>query len=814
MAAQIILRTYPRHRHACICGILALAGALLLVLAVSPLSADDQSEAVSEAMQPPPVSADEKPPQPSQPPAAEETEETEQKSPEPAETPEEQQPPPADDKPAEEEAPTALQWPELPKPSPDSEIISLRADDFYYQEGVTEAWGDLQGAYQDYTFEADYLRLDKERTWLELKDHVTIQKPTWITRGDRLRMNLDTDEWTLRDGTTTVAPSFFEEGVLEPLYLYAGDITGRPGHIEVDDGLGTSCDKAERHQHYWLQSSDISVRPGDEVVFHKPTLYLLGHRVFRYPFDLRLSLKERRNRFIPEFGENEVEGYYAKLAYLYYISEAHSGFARYQTTEKRGMGFGVDHAFDFVDNYGNLRIFAEPDEGSFSGRLADQHEFNTHSTARLNSNIQRYSGYGYGSTSLNSNLTFRTRSTGANSTIGFSHSLMDSDFNTTRRYSMDFDHTQKPSEDLSWSVQTAMSRNDYGRGDAPDEELNADFRMRGRQTAYDWETAFKKRYDLDGGDYTGDDSFYSLDQEPQIIFNSDTERLAGFTMFGGNPLQTSLRLGRFHQQPDDKNISRARLDLSMPGSRHDLGGRNTVRTSARFRQSFYDEGSAQWSSDLSTTLQGPISRPWEYRLTMSHSTVHGNAPLRLDYASRRTAANVQFVSVVEDDMRIDISSGYDFVNDYYSDARLRAAFLFGAQNRIELQSGYSLERAMWRPLNLRWLRGTDDWYSALTTYYDLDRDELTRASTEINWRVNDLWYIALQAGYDGYQDEFDQLDVKLVRELHCMRASLTYNKELNEFRFNIGIKAFPSDQRPLSVGSGGSQFESTFSPSY
>lgn len=782
-----------------------IAGVLLAMLVcTAPGHADEQAEAVSEAMQPvsPPEEAEQKP--------VPSDEEASQQQPAPETAPQE--------KPVEEEKPEAPPkdtgeppWSPLPEAAPESEIITFEADEFYYEDGEMEAWGNLRGAYQEYTFAGDYLHIGEDREWLTLKDNVSIRDPDWLTTGSRLRLNLDTEQWELFEGKTAVQPSFFERGVLEPLYLYADEIDGRPDEITVRHGIGTSCDRAEGHQHYWLQSSDIGIRPGDVVVFHKPTLYLLGERIFQYPFDLRLSLKERQNRFVPEFGQNEVDGYFARLAYLYYISEAHSGVARYQMTEKRGMGFGVQHYFDFVNNYGDLNIFAEPAEGSVTGRLSDRHEFDTDTSLDLRSNLQRYSGYGFGSTSLDNTLTFRTRSADADSTVAISQSLMESSFNTTRRYGVDVSHSQQASENYRWDVDANLSRNDYRADEEPDEELDTDFRIRGRQTAYDWEAGFRKRYDIDGDAYTGDDNFYSLDHEPEIVFNTDSSRMGHFDVFG-DTLQSSLRLGAFHQQPDEVDVSRARLDLSLPGRTREIGSDTSLRTSARFRQGFYDDGSAQWSSDMRTTVEGPIGSPWEYRLSLSHSTVHGFAPLRLDYASNRVSADLQLASVVADDRRIDISSGYDFVNDYYRDARFRGLFMLGAANRLEAQTSYAIERGEWNPLNLRWLRGTDDWYSALTTYYDLDEHELTRASGEINWRINDQWYLGLQTGYDGRNDEFDQVDVQIVRELHCMRASLTYNKELNELRFNIGITAFPSDARPLSTGAGGSRFESTFSP--
>ena len=70
------------------------------------------------------------------------------------------------------------------------------------------------------------------------------------------------------------------------------------------------------------------------------------------------------------------------------------------------------------------------------------------------------------------------------------------------------------------------------------------------------------------------------------------------------------------------------------------------------------------------------------------------------------------------------------------------------------------------------------------------------------------------AAYSGYTHKLDQLEVQLLRDLHCMLASVSYNKALDEFRVNFGIKAFPSSERAFGMGAGGARFESTFGEMY
>ena len=64
-----------------------------------------------------------------------------------------------------------------------------------------------------------------------------------------------------------------------------------------------------------------------------------------------------------------MEGYYAKFAYGYALNDANQGFLKLNLTQKRGVGFGFDHSLEEASQQGELSVFLEPSEGSFSGRL-------------------------------------------------------------------------------------------------------------------------------------------------------------------------------------------------------------------------------------------------------------------------------------------------------------------------------------------------------------------------------------------------------------------------------------------------------------
>ena len=720
--------------------------------------------------------------------------------------------PPPEDGPAPAEQPIGA----LPVPSEDNDVIAFAADRLEATADGTRGWGDIQLGFDRYVGIAERFELDKQRVWATLEGNVVLTSPDTVTEADHVELNIDSEHWHAFDTYTTIAPEFFEQGeVIEPLFAQSQRIHGHPGELEVHGGRVSSCDLlGSEDGHYLLQSEYVRIVPGEYVVLRRPTLYLLGNRIIQYPFDLRLSLRQRTNKFIPEVGQNEVEGFFAKFAFAYLLNEANSGILRINLTEKRGIGYGTDHDFDFGKNYGTLRAFFEPSEGSYSGRLQDRHQFNEQWSADLTSNLQRSSGYSSSTTSLSNNFNLLRRGDLSTTSFGLQQSLTQTEYNTNRRLTANLMHKATGTEKFGWELRSNFSRNAYRTDQPADSELTTELRLDGKARAFDWDGIIRQRTDVDGDSYTGDDSFYALDLLPEIQFNTDSRRLGDWEPFGISRITAKAILGGYSQQPDGTRTERAAFELRMPGQTRHLFGDLSLNNSLQFKQQFTGEGSAQFYYNLTSEIRGRAANYWDYRLSYNRGTANGYSPLRIGYSGQSSYLSLQTVCTVPNTLSVSINTGYDYVNDTYRDVTMQTQWMMARDNRLELQTGYSIRSDMWRPLNLRWLRASPNWYSAMTAYYDLDDARLSRATTEINWRLSRWWNFDIIAGYSGTNKEIDQLEFNLLRDLHCMIGSVSYNKELSEFRINIGIKAFPSDERQFGVGGGGARFESTFGDYY
>ncbi len=727
---------------------------------------------------------------------------TEPASPEGAEVPTAQ---PAATEPAE----SADTWPrELNK-----DEVSITAENVYYHEGITGAQGNVVVKYRDLVVHADVGELDKDRIWGEFRGNVVIETPNVRTTATRLRVNLDTGEWSVEGGATTIQPQFFQAGIVEPVYVggSATEAEKEGGPIHVRDGYATTCDLPKRH--YALTSRRITVLPDDKVVLRKPTLEVFGHRALRYPWDLVLSMRRRQNRFLPTVGQNQVEGYYAKFAYLYLAGDYGDGLVRLHLTQKRGIGFGAEHEFDSALQSGQLSLFLEPEMGAFSGRARHTYHFNEALGSDLSLSLQRNSGYAGASTMMSGNMSLRHSVSSSDTSLGFEHSRADSAYSDSRRYTMNFSHRQRLGFDAGWNLQSVWRESSYG-GDRPSYgSFESDFEYQERRTHLDWALSAEKRWDL--SDEEAGATGYGLDSLPEIVLNTDSSRLNGFEIFGRVPLRSTLRAGHFIQYPDEKHVSMVSIDTNLGGGTTRLGSHSQLRTSGSFSQAFYDEGSARYTDGLSASLESEFGSHWHNRLSYGFGAVHGYSPLRRDYGYRRHDLSVQLVRQALNRSRVELSSGYDFVDDRYREARLRATFDTSARTRWEVMGGYDIEGSIWRPLQLRWMYARPDkLYLTMSSRYDLDAGDLSSADLELDWRAHRFWRLEAISSYSGYTNDLDHLNLRVTRDLHCWIGSLTYNKDLDEFRLGFGLKAFPFEERDWSLGRGGQRLGSYQQPYY
>ena len=680
--------------------------------------------------------------------------------------------------------------------------FQIEADNVRYEAGAVYGRGDVRIRYRDMVLSAHEAEVDETQTWALLRGNVLITSPNWRTTGEAVRVNLETEEWTLIDGETKLDPEFFEGSVREPVYVRGDRVSEYPQFDTLQaEGVGlTTCDLGDPH--YDLRSDGIRIRLGRDITLDHPEVYVLGHRLFRYPGKLRFRITDDRSRLIPELGQNDVEGFYAKFAYPYEAGPSANGLLRLHLTTKRGVGAGVEHVFDTPKSSGELSLFYEPGMGAYSAGVRHRYQYTRSLSSNLSASLQNNSGYGLGTTtSLTSDLTIRNDTGDTHTTLGFQEAQTSGSGYSSRRFTNNFTHQQRGPAEIDWTVRSVLRTSKFGSDEPTDQELDLSLDMSRRQEAFDWDLGYKQRYDLDGDRYQRDSQYFVLDQLPAISLQSDTDRLG---LKWGVPIQTRLELGHFRQQPDDLSISRAMLDTQIYGETIRLAPDHELRSGAGFRQSWYSDGAAQYDLRLTSAFQSHWGGPWYSRFRWDFEDADGFSPLRLDFAAKRHDVEVDLSHYVANRSRIEFGTGFDIETSTWRDLLMRAEFTPNLKNRFEFQTAYDIERSEFRPLEARWQFVKQHRLDlALTTSYDIERSQLGRITMDSDWVINRQWRLETLAGYNGPLGDLDFLEARITRDLHCWIASLSYSLSQREIRLNIGLKALPFRDWEYGLGSGG-----------
>jgi len=352
-----------------------------------------------------------------------------------------------------------------------------------------------------------------------------------------------------------------------------------------------------------------------------------------------------------------------------------------------------------------------------------------------------------------------------------------------------------------------------------DRELDSVLELRQREDKYDLSLIASRRTDLDGGDYTGDDFYSSLDRLPELTLETDSYRSG--TRLLGLPSRLAISAGRYHEEPSGISKDRLLLQWDMLGQTLDLGGRNELNLTAGFRQAFYASDMAQHVLRANGTLTTRFNDYLKTRLTYNYQRPEGYSPFRFDYTGKYNYLRGVIDYQDSRELRWSLSTGYDLGRDEYpwQDLALRLAAHPSPSYAFSLSTGYDLNRSRWRNLISRFQVSVPDRIGLdIGTRYDIETGKLGLARGRLDLRIGRKWRLEGITSWNGITRKFDYKSFRLTRDLHCWEASLVYNDETGfrkdkGLRLELRIKAFPGVDR-FGIGQYGQAVDTSMGEYY
>jgi len=671
--------------------------------------------------------------------------------------------------------------------------------------------------YGEYELRGDRLEGDLE------EDLVFTGSPSLTFRsqtlyGDVIRFNTRLKTYRIENLRTALTPEFLQNRAVSPVFLSGESVQGRDRDpILAADGVFTTCDR--RRPHYHIEAALIEVDPGKRLTLRKAAISYRGRKLLVLPtVVIPLDRRFPREGYRPTVGRSVEEGWYVKTAFNYTSSLRAPGLYRVDLMERKGLGLGLEQAWDQRRFAGEAAVYGipvGPGGSNFSAGARARMQLGGGSEVDLGYETRRNDYRTLPGTSDHAYRIALTRRAGGGETVLNYASRS----NRSGTYESQSD-TAALSQRFELSRSASLSLNaDYSRYASGStavavarqvtEQLTTRLQTDYRGPNYSLQLVANRNVPMGGG--TAQSYFSGVERLPEISL-SRFRFTRGY--LASVPLTLSMAAGKFSEGATAtgarKTVTeRASFGMEFGSQRYVLSRSTELDVSFGFLQHLYGEGAAQYILRSNSSLTQRWGRKSGFALHYAYQQPHGGTPFRFDRQGKyhNMTADVGFI----DDARLQLTArvGYDlalseFAGDKQPWQTLAAHLYVRPLPWLSLRNLASYDPNQGQFLSvisdLR-IRGRSDLAVDLVSRYDPRVHRFGQVNAYLNLPVLPAWRVVVLAQYNGYLERFESRNVQIIHEMHCLEASLTYIDNPYGWRadrqvlFQIRIKAFPAFQQ-------------------
>lgn len=714
------------------------------------------------------------------------------------------------------------------------ETWQLRADDTIVGTNVTITYG-------EYTLTGGHLEGNVDRE-LVLTGNPTLTFRGQTLTGDVVRFSPPSRSYRIENLHTALTPEFLHGRLLTPLYLSADEVYGtrrQPIFGSVVDA--TTCLYPDPH--YFIRSGGVKVEPGKRAILKHASIYLFGHRLLTLgtlviPLDQRP--RQLRYSHLPYVGRSADEGWFAKSTFDYILADRAPGLLRFDLMQKKGVGLGVDQAWNLLKAAGAFALYAIPTGGStknLTGRLSNRQNIGGGQTLTLDNDFQQNSYLALpGTTTFNTRFGYARNWQGASTTLNLSRMANDSGGSqfsgatSTHNYAANFGQTLQLGQTGTVSFNADYSRfttANFGTKDPTTgavtgafaqrtEQLSTRFEADQRASNYTLQLVANKNIPV--GQRTGQSFFSGLEKLPELTL-SNFRFTHGF--LSDLPITFLVSAGKYSEGSFGTGTGgttgakvvqtdRAVTGFDLNNTHFALTHSTDLNVSGGFQQYFYgDDRYAQYILRNNTSLTQRWGRHSGVNFQYTYQKPEGSTPFRFDQQGQFHTLTADFGQL--DDQRVQLTArvGYDFSAASFGGVSrpwqtLSANLLLRPVAWARFQSLYSFDPNTGQMVSatgdLR-LRGRSDFALDLVGRFDPRVHKFGQVNAYLNLPIGPSWRVIALTQYNGYLGRFESRNLQIKHEWDCLEASLTYIDNPFGFRndrqvfFTLRIKAFPFFQQ-------------------
>lgn len=650
--------------------------------------------------------------------------------------------------------------------------------------------------YLGFTLTAD--RLDGNfRNELVFTGDATITGHGIEAAADAIRFRPSDLSYELDGAHGLLMPSLFNDRISQPIHLLGGLFQGdAAGDALARELTATTCD--EQHAHYVVNVGGAELTPHKKLVLRRVSIVFFGFKLITLP-TITVPLDKRpvrrpRSNYLPEIGQNPVDGYFARFPFTYALGETAAGLLRLDLTQNNGIGYRIEQEYlagkqprggaQYGRNntmggsgvyvsaygYGNTPV-GLPSLGSglgpvsggllavqgylssgygrnFTATLNHQQSIGGSTRVSLNEQLQHNSGFvGTGSggsytqtTRLNLDHNDATHgdsgslslSLNTNSSPGFSTSQFTGALSQTFRTGQG---TLSNQVSYSLNLSHTLSASTLGGTTTYNRTAQLVSQLQIQHVANDYQYTLSANGDTPIGPQTGGRFGGGLEKLPELLVDTDTLTYKGGWLHK-IPTQFQFGFGRYSEPGSNVNTDRILLGMNIEPFRV-MKGRTEIVTGGGIEQRLYGDGAAQYLVHDETRLRQHLLGRSGIDIDYQYSQPEGATPFLFDQLRKTHYITAQAGYLEDRHFQLTAGVGYD---------------LSGASQSNPWQT--LTTRLMWRPVrdfrfdstqtfdpntgkfysvnNLFRFRGPHDMALDLLTNIDPQEPGIRRKFTQIN----------------------------------------------------------------------------------
>lgn len=677
------------------------------------------------------------------------------------------------------------------KISPGRLRIRAQRQVFSPDSGVYRFYGEVSLTKSDLELHAREMTYDAGQELLLASGDVSLAQNSGQTyRGQALEFHPGTGAWQFREWAATLPPSSLGKPFVGPVYASGEQVTGGAS-IDLAHSHLTTCDK--EHPDYEIVASVVDIYPGDKLIARDVDIDVLGKRLVHLPW-LFFFLRNDRPPVMPEFGRNDIEGYFLRTPFQYVLGDNELGTFRLDLTEKRGVGFGLDHFYALGDGTGEAFAYYNPSSSDYTFRLNHDQQLLKTLTLDINLDRKRQSLLP-GTPVATSNTMVQLRNTTARTSTVAQYTQNNTDSSYSFQAStLSLKHDLKLGSSSRFSYDGEYRSNSYGASTAVNEEL-WNHLLYSRQLGFgDLNVRMDQFTDVDGN--SNGSGLNRLERLPEATLQIDQTKL-GWKV----PGRLLLGLGQYRERAGADALSRFLFDWQTTPSLS-VTKNTRLNFTAGLRQTAYGDQdiSAQYQYRLDVSAQTKLGSLTN-NLTYGRQYGTGYSPLYMDTVYPRHAVN-ENLQLNTSAVKLNLTAGRDLEWKRWYDVALTAEEHAGKHLSLRQNVAFDPNSGNWRDLTnqLDWQQDPRLGLS-LITRYNLELRELRSASAQLQWVITPGWRIQWRSNYDG--TNFLWNEWLIVRDLHCWEAALRYDSVQDTIGLTLRPKALDSTLIPeVGVGFG------------